>query len=468
MAQKSKCVRRILHAGFCAIALFLSALGPQAHSADGGSSRPVVLEIDKAVHLRLSSPAKTVFVANPEIADVQVANSVDVLVYGKKPGFTTVYAIGDDGTTASYAVTIERQISEIAEALSRQFPNAHLAVASAPNGLIVSGTVGSPSDANNLKMAARQYLGEKDSLVFDVKVDAPTQVNLQIRVAQVSRSVDKNLGFNWGAIFNNGQVAVGLLVGRNPATAFGSFIPSPTNLDSIGAGYRSGGGSVNVSSIIDALQNEGLITILAEPNLTSLSGETANFLAGGEFPVPVSQGLQQVTIEWKRFGVSVDFTPTVLDGNRLSIKVKPEVSELTTQGAVTVNNIQIPGLAVRRADTTVELASGQSFAIAGLFQNNVTTNIQRVPWLGDVPVLGALFRSDSFQRNESELVIIVTPYLVKPVTRPSDLQLPTDRVVFANDIEQQLLGRLTSQKSAPTSVPASAPHLTGAAGFDWE
>ncbi len=225
---------------------------------------------------------------------------------------------------------------------------------------------------------------------------------------------------------------------------------------------------MNVSALIDALQTEGLVTILAEPNLTAISGETANFLAGGEFPVPVSQGLQQVTIEWKRFGVSIDFTPTVLDANRLSIKVRPEVSELTTVGAVTVNNIQIPGLAVRRADTTVELASGQSFAIAGLFQNNVTTDVQRVPWLGDVPILGALFRSDSFQRNESELVIIVTPYIVQPAERTSDLKLPSEGIAYTSDLERMLLGRLTNAKNPPEPTGASAPHLSGAAGFIWE
>jgi pilus assembly protein CpaC len=473
MAQRSKCAKRasgvVGHVAAAAFAVLLAAAwcGP-VQSAETSMSAPKVVEVDKAIHLRLDAPAKTVFVANPDIADVQVANSLDVLIYGKKAGFTTVYAIAENGTTTSYAITIERQVVEIAAALQQEFPGAHIKVASAPNGLMISGSVDSPSEATNLKAAAQQYLGEKDSLIFDVAVDAATQVNLRVRVAQVSRQVAKNFGFNWGAIFNNSQIAVGLLVGRTPTAAFGNFLPSPTGNDSLGFGYRSGGGSVNVSSLIDALQNEGLITVLAEPNLTAVSGQTANFLAGGEFPVPVSQGLQQVTIEWKRFGVSIDFTPTVLDDNRLSIKVRPEVSELTQVGAVTVNNIQIPGLAVRRADTTVELASGQSFAIAGLFQNNVSTNIQRVPWLGDVPVLGTLFRSDSFQRNESELVIIVTPYLVKPADRTSDLQLPTDGIVFASDIEQQLLGRLTARTAVPTAAQGPVPHLSGDAGFDWE
>ena len=217
---------------------------------------------------------------------------------------------------------------------------------------------------------------------------------------------------------------------------------------------------------------EGLVTILAEPNITAISGKTANFLAGGEFPIPIAQGNQQISIEFKRFGVSVDFTPIVLDSNRLSVEVRSEVSELTTVGSVTLDSITVPALEIRRAETTVELASGQSFAIAGLFQNNGSNQISQIPWLGDIPILGALFRSTNFQRNESELVIIVTPYIVQPAAQTTDLLLPTKGVVFASDIEQILLGRLTSSngKSATmqkdvTETPRETPHLNGAAGF---
>jgi pilus assembly protein CpaC len=292
-----------------------------------------------------------------------------------------------------------------------------------------------------------------------------------VRVAEVTRDVEKRFGFNWNALFNNGTFAVGVLTGRAPVTAFGNFIrdPSTNQLDSLGLGYQSG--SANISTLIDALQTEGLMSILSEPNLTATSGEPASFLAGGEFPVPISQGLQQVTVEWKRFGVSVEFTPTVLDASRISVKVRPEVSELSNSGSVTLNNITIPALTVRRAQTTVELASGQSFAIAGLFQNNVQNQVQQMPWLSDLPVLGALFRSTSFQRHESELVIIVTPYIVQPAPKPGDLHLPTENIVFASDLEQLLLGRLTgAQKPSQPSAPAAAdqPHLSGAAGFVME
>ncbi|HXJ00516.1 MAG TPA: hypothetical protein VNH44_04790, partial [Micropepsaceae bacterium] len=179
------------------------------------------------------------------------------------------------------------------------------------------------------------------------------------------------------------------------------------------------------------------------------------------------QGLQQITIEWKRFGVNVDFAPIVLNGDHMSIKVRPEVSELTDLGSVTINDIKIPGLAVRRAETTVELASGQSFAIAGLFQNNVSSSLQQLPGLGDIPVLGTLFRSSKFQRNESELVIIVTPYIVHPAEKPGSLHVPTEGLAFASDFERVLLGRLTSRgdgKDEPIPT-ADTPHLNGAAGF---
>jgi pilus assembly protein CpaC len=377
-------------------------------------------------------------------------------------------------------VTVRRPVAQIAAALRQAAPTAHIDVSSAPNGLDVSGVAGSPRDAQRVQAAAKQYLGEKDHLNFNVGVAAATQVNLRVRIAEVSRSADKEFGINWSAISNTGSMAFGLLTGRAPVSAAvnpvtgrstsngGDFSRSSGGLDSLGVGYQNKSGSVNVSGLIDALATEGLVTVLAEPNLTAISGESASFLAGGEFPVPVPQGLQQITIEWKKFGVSVDFTPIVLDANRLSIKVRPEVSELTTTGSVVINGTTIPGLAVRRAETTVELASGQSFAIAGLFQNNSSNQVQRFPWLGDLPVLGALFRSSSFQHNESELVIIVTPYIVQPVAQTSDLHLPTDGIVFAGDLERVLLGRLTAHHriSDANALPAAQPpHLRGDAGF---
>jgi pilus assembly protein CpaC len=449
------------------IALALGAAHPQIAAAKGAvTSTQIAIDIDKAQLVHLPEAAVNVFIANPDIADLQSPNNTSFIVFGKKVGNTTAYATTDAGKVTRYDIAVQRPTEQIGEQLQAAVPGARVQVTSLPNGLSISGVVASPGDAEKLKAAAKQFLGDKENLIFNVEIKSSIQVNLQVRVAEISKSVTKNFGFNWSAILNNGTIAIGLLTGRPPVAAFGDFIRSgsPNNFDSIGAGYHSKGGDVNVSSLLDALQNEGLVSILAEPNLTALSGETAKFLAGGEFPIPVSEGNQQIAIEFKQFGVSVDFTPTVLDTNRMSIKVKPSVSELSTNGAVTIDSIQVPALEVRSADTTVELASGQSFAIAGLYQNNASNQNQQLPWLGDIPILGALFRSTNFQRNESELVIIVTPYIVKPAERDAELHLPSDGLVFANDLEQLFLGRLT-QAPGTHDGPAPGAHLSGPAGF---
>lgn len=418
----------------------------------------IALDINKAQVLQLAQAATAVFIANPDIADVQAYDPQRVLVFGKKAGSTTIFAFMPGGKMMGYAVTVAGDVADVTAAVRAQAPGASLDVSRQPNGLTVSGRVRSPHEAEAVKSAAQQFLGEKDKLIFNVAVAGSTQVNLQVRVAEVSRQVTKSFGFNWDVLSNDGKVAVGLMTGRPPVAGFGNFIrdPSTSQLSSIGLGYQHG--SFSASALIDALQAEGFASVLAEPNLTASSGETASFLAGGEFPVPVSQGLNQISIEWKRFGVSLDFTPTVLDGNRLSIRVKPEVSELSSNGAVVINNIQIPSIAVRRAETTVELGSGESFAIAGMFQNNSANSIQRYPWLGDIPVLGTLFRSNAYKRNETELVIIVTPYVVEPVANPNDLHAPTDGLALSSGLEQTLLGRLTPKG-------ADNPHLAGPAGF---
>lgn len=443
-----------------------------AHAADGVRARSITVEVSKARLIRLPAPATTVFIADPAIADVQVPSPGNFIVFGKKPGSTQAYAFTDERQIASYTVHVIHPTGEIEQELKKAAPGGAVDVTSTPGGIVVNGRVATPLDAQKVKAAANQYLDAKEQNAFNVAVGSATQVNLRVRVAEVSRQAEKQFGFNWNALFNDGTIAIGLLTGRPPVSTWGNFNrdTSPNGLDSLGFGYTNGG-SVNISVLLDALQDEGLVSILAEPNLTTISGEPANFLAGGEFPVPVSQSLQEVTIEWKRFGVSIDFTPVVLSPNRISIKVRPEVSELSDTGSVTINSIKIPGLTVRRAETTVELASGQSFAIAGLFQNNVSNEVKQFPGLADVPVLGALFRSTTFQRHESELVIVVTPYLVKPAVSATALHLPNEGVVFASDIEQLLLGRLTGKPgtiSTPQPITPDQPHLSGAAGFIME
>lgn len=432
-------------------------------------SAPLTVEVDKARLIQLPEPAKTVFVANPEIADIQVPNPGSFLVYGKKAGTTMVFAITEAGGATSYTVRVIRQSGEIAAAVHNAVPKAQVRVSATANGVTIAGSVDSPRDAERLKAAARQFLGDKETINFDVTVTGEIQVSLRVRVAEVSRNIDKQLGVNWQGLFNSGTLAVGLLTGRTPiTTAVGNFVPanSPTTYGSVGFGYQSG--NLNVSTLIDMLDQDGLASVLAEPTLTAVSGETATFLAGGEYPIPVPQALGVITIDYKRYGISVDFTPTVLDGNRISIKVRPEVSALSTAGQLTLNGVTVPALTVRRAETVVELGSGESFAIAGLFQNNTQNQLQQLPWLGEVPILGPLFRSSSFQRNESELVIIVTPYIVRPVAGPSELHAPTEGLRYSSDLELILKGRLTAagpQTPAAPARPAAGPHLQGAAGF---
>ncbi len=447
-----------------AVVLMLATASSAAAAAEPLRQGSVItVEVDKARAIVLTVPAITVFIASPDIADVQAEDPKRIVVYGRSSGETSLYVTTRGGQVYAYTINVVRGSGQAQKALSALAPAAGVRVNSAPKGLTVDGQVVTPREAEALKALAQQYLGDKDNLNFKVGVTGGTQVNLQVRIAEVSRSMSRSFGFNWGAIVNNGSIAVGLLTGRPPVGigGFGDFTrdTSVSQLGSIGLGYHSN--SANISALVDALQAEGLVSILAEPNLTATSGETASFLAGGEFPVPVAQSLNQITIEWKHFGVSLDFTPTVLDAGRISIKVRPEVSQLSDKGAVTINNVKVPSIAVRRAETTVELASGQSFAIAGLFQNNAATNVARFPWLGDIPIFGALFRSTSFTHDESELVIIVTPYIVRPVARPGDLHLPTEGMVYANQLEQVLNGRMLHKPA----TDAAQPHLSGPAGF---
>lgn len=451
--------------------LIATAMPAAAVAQDATQARSITIDVSKARTIQLPSRATTVFIADPAIADVQVPEPGRVIIFGKKPGSTRAYAFDGEKQIASYTVHVVRPTDEIEEEMKAAAPHADVKVRSTPGGLVVDGRTATPAEAEKIKAVADQYLEPKEQNSFNVAVGESTQVNLRVRVAEVSRDIEKNFGFNWDALFNDGTIAVGLLTGRPPVSSWGNFLrdPSTNNLDSLGFGYKAN--NVNVSTLLDALQGEGLITILAEPNLTTISGEPANFLAGGEFPVPVSQSLQQITIEWKKFGVSVDFTPVVLSPDRISVKVRPEVSELSDQGAVTINSIKVPSLRVRRAETTVEMASGQSFAIAGLFQDNVANDVRQFPWLGDVPILGSLFRSSSFQRHESELVIIVTPYLVNPAASATALHSPEQGLVYASDLEQILLGRVTGRTGAvttPQPVTPGQPHLSGPAGFIME
>lgn len=424
------------------------------------------VEVGNGRLLHLPQPAAGVFVADPRIADVQVHSPTIVYVFGRQAGRTTVFAVdGEDKPLVRLSVEVRHALSALREMIARAVPDGDVRVSSFPGGLLLEGTVSSPTAAADVRAIAQRFLGENEQLVDRMQVSAPTQVSLHVRVAEVSRDVTRLFGMNWDSVVSPGDFIFGFASGR-PLGAAATGLSRLTEVNgvagAVGGRYRSG--EVDINGILDALEAEGLVTVLAQPNLTALSGETAAFLAGGEFPVPVGTENGDLKIEFKQFGVSLAFTPTVLSSGRISLRVRPEVSELSDNGAIVLDNIAIPALATRRAETTVELASGQSFAIGGLISSATRHKLEKFPGLGDLPILGPLFRSTRFQRDETELVIIVTPYLVQPVAA-SELSTPADGFRPPNEIERLLEGRLAARLGALPEGAAERPRFFGPAGF---
>jgi len=303
--------------------------------------------------------------------------------------------------------------------------------------------------------------------VSRLKVATPLQVTLKVKIAEVSRDLMKSLGVNLLSQ-TNGGFKIGVLqgsgiflpeAGAETAAGAGQIIRNPVGSTISGIGKLFG---MDIISSIDMAAVDGTASILAEPNLTALSGETASFLAGGEFPIPVSQSLGAVTVEYKQYGVGLAFTPIVLQDGRISMRVRPEVSELSDAGGISFNGYKVPALTTRRAETTVELGSGQSFMIGGLLRNTTQNSIDKAPLLGDLPILGALFRSTKFRRQETELVIVVTPYLVRPVS--GQIALPTNGYRAPTDAERVFEGQSYKGISGPNArVPAPAPGIVAGA-----
>ncbi len=303
---------------------------------------------------------------------------------------------------------------------------------------------------------AQRYLPSGGDIINRVHVSGSNQIMIRVRFAEVQRTLNNTLGFDWSNLGNLDGFSFGIATGITNIAGGTSILsnrPSNPSLntpnDVIGLSHT--GNHFNVNGLIDALAQDGLITILAEPNLTAMSGETANFLAGGQFPIPIPQGNGTISIQFQSYGISLAFTPTLVGDNRISLHVKPEVSELTTVGSIILGNVSIPALTTRRAETTVEVASGQSFAIAGLLDNSQSQTVNKFPLLGDMPILGALFRSSQFQNGQTELVIIITPYLVKPTGE--QLALPTDGFSPPSAADQLLDMRYSA--SDPNARPMS-------------
>jgi pilus assembly protein CpaC len=371
---------------------------------------------------------------------------------------------------------VNQNLASINEILHQAIPDSDIRVQTVGQVAVINGTVGSPEDAAQAEMLVKAALNPGIDVskpeamltivpVSRLKVATPLQVTLKVKIAEVSRDLLKQIGVNLfssdptsGFKFGIGQGSSAASSGPNSSPFLVNPLASGTTIGMAGKLF-----GLNLAGALDLAENDGVATILAEPNLTALSGETASFLAGGEFPIPVSQSLGAVTIEYKQYGVGLAFTPIVLEDGRISMRVRPEVSELSDAGSVTLNNFKVPALTTRRAETTVELGSGQSFMIAGLLRNTNSNSINKAPFLGDLPILGALFRSTKWQRQETELVIIVTPYLVRPVS--GRLAMPTNGFRAPTDVENQLEGQSFKGVSGPPAhAPAVAPGvMTGGA-----
>ena len=467
----------LISAAMIALPMTLAPVSGVLHAQSVTSpARSVTLSIGRGELVTVPGRMADVFVADDKVADVQIKSTNQLYVFGKSGGETTIYASNAKGDVVwSANVRVGNNIDSIDQMLHLAMPDARVNVATMNNTVLLTGTVGAPEDAAEAERLVKAFVGDKTNVISRLKMATPLQVSLHVKFAEVSRSLVRDLGVNLTTIDGTGGFKFGVGQGRAASSVFApgaglplgvgaggasvsAYIPDPTgqttnlvktpgtSVSAIASGTTIAGVGkllgLDLLGALDAGETLGLVTTLSEPNLTAISGETADFLAGGEYPIPVSQGLGTTSIEYKKYGVSLAYTPTVLANGRISIRVRPEVSELTSTGALKLENAEIPALTVRRAETTIELGSGQSFMIAGLLSNSAQNTLTKMPGVGDVPILGSLFRSTRYRKGETELVIIVTPYLVNPVNA-NDIKLPTDGFQSPNDI-QRLLGNMES------------------------
>jgi pilus assembly protein CpaC len=433
----------------------------------GGAKRTatITVYIGKSEDVRTDTSFVEITVGDPEVADVNPLTDRALSILGKKSGTArvSIYAEGKK-LIGVFDVEVKQDISLLAAELTRRFPNAKLKVAAVNSRVLLSGTAPDGPTVDKAVSIIKQFGMD---VINSVQVLQPQQVMLEVRFVEATRQASRELGMQWN-VFGNGLIANS--GNRLPTTQ----LPVASTVTGTVAGVLSGTapfgvlvgkmirGGLETDVIINVLEQKGLARSLAEPNLVALSGDTASFLAGGEFPVPVPGALGQVSIEYKRYGVGLAFTPTVLSDGLINLKIEPEVSQLDTSHPVQVAGISVPPLIVRRASTTVELRDGQSFVIGGLLQSSGQNSLSQLPWVGDIPILGALFRSTSYQKNETDLAIIVTPRLVRP-TRPGDVvATPLDNSLPVNDVDLFLMGKIeVSRASARVLADAQEREFTG-------
>ena len=448
-------------------------------------TQDVVISIGRGELISIPGAMTDVFIANDAIADVQIKSQRQLYLFGKSGGQTTIYASNASGDIIWAAnVRVGNNIESLDQMLALAMPEAQIATATMGSGtVLLTGTVAEPEDAAEAERLVSAFLGEGTQVISRLKMATPLQVNLQVRFAEVNRNFARVIGANLLTVDQTTGFKGG--VGSTTRSAIPTFTPgSPAG---VGVGVTSGptgssivttlGGSagtiagfgkflgLDIGAAIDLAENTGLVTTLSQPNLTALSGETAEFLAGGEYPYEQSAGLGTTAVQFKPYGISLAYAPIVLANGRISMRIRSELSELDFSASQTV-----PGLTTRRAETTVELGSGQAFMIAGLTSNRASNSIEKAPGLGDVPILGNLFRSSSFRRGETELVIIVTPYLVKPVNA-NDISLPTDGYMSPNELERTLGYKMSGDqpydpRPKPTAVDRNGDSNPGVSRID--
>ncbi|MEN9931626.1 MAG: hypothetical protein RIS17_199 [Pseudomonadota bacterium] len=414
----------------------------QQSSVDARTGLSINLPINKSQTLRVPRPFARIAIGNPKIADVSpVTNSVAYLL-GKDIGTTNLTLYDRAGAVIAVVdVNVVPDAMGLKQKLAEVMPTESLGVQVANDRLILSGTATSAAAVQRAMTIAQAYAPDK--VINMTGVGTAQQILLEVRFAEMQRGTAKLLGIDSINYANDAATTLGSVV--TPGTTITGRFTGTFNFPNFGVR-------------LSALEREGLIRTLAQPNIIALSGETANFLAGGEFPVPVGVAVNgQIAIEFKQFGVGLAFTPTLLEDGLINLLVSPEVSSLDATAGIDINGLRIPGLKVRRARTTLELRDGQTFALAGLIQSDFRDTVNRVPLLGRIPILGALFRSTQFERQETELVILVTPRIVRPVQAGTALQLPTDRIQEPSDADLFLLGRTERRTQPGTMLPLPGP-----------
>ena len=459
-------IRQLTAAGVMGAAL--AFLPPAMSGAEvlrvvqGTASQALEVPMNRAVVLESDVPFAELSIANPGIADISTLSDRSIYVLGKTPGRTTLTLLSAEGQLiTNVEVQVVTDISEFKERLNQILPGEKIEVRTANDGIVLSGTVSSTAKLARALDLAERYAPERVSNLMTV--GGTQQVMLKVRFAEMQRSVAKNLSSSIAIGGTNDAVETGTwLAGNN---GLGAPVTTRQNVNSAGLlGFTTG--SLQIGILLEALETKGVVRTLAEPNLTALSGQEASFLAGGEYPVPVSDD-GTITVEYKPFGVEMKFTPTVVDGDLINLQIAAAVSSVDGSVTQESNGIQLAAFKRRETQTTVEMRDGESFAIAGLLQDDFRDLNGQVPWLGDIPVLGTLFRSVEYQQAQSELVIIVTPHLVTP-TRGEALALPTDRVRLPTERELFLFGEVGKAATSGPAGEVARQDFTGSYGYVME